>query len=114
MNLNIIGHCIYLTITGIIILRVGKICYDNGNVFVSQLIPDHKELCTQTNQILLSGYYLLNLGYCAMTLVSWKALTNYSQLIELIASKTAIIILIIAFMHYLNIIILTKYLKKIL
>lgn len=114
MNLNIIGYCIYLIITGVIILKAGKICYENGNIFVAQLIPNHKELCTQTNQILLLGYYLLNLGYCAMTLVSWKTLTTYSQLIELIAAKTATIILVIALMHYLNIIVITKYIKKLI
>ncbi|NRS89616.1 hypothetical protein HNQ02_002547 [Flavobacterium sp. 7E] len=114
MNLNLIGYCIYLIITGIIILKVGKICYQNGNIFVAALIPNHKEIGTQTNQILLLGYYLLNLGYCAMTLVSWQVITTYSQLIELIASKTATIILVIALMHYINIITITKFIKKLI
>ncbi|MGA9637212.1 hypothetical protein, partial [Flavobacterium sp.] len=97
-----------------IILKVGKICYQNGNIFVAQLIPNHEELCIRINQMLLLGYYLLNIGYCAMTLVSWKTIENNSQLVEIIASKTALIILIIALMHYLNIIIITKYIKKLI
>lgn len=114
MNLNIIGYAIYLLITTIIIVKVGKVCYRNGNIYVAQLIPEHLDLCHKTNQILLVGYYLLNLGYCAMTLISWEQLYSFQQLIEVIAVKSATIIGTIALMHYLNIFILTKYIQKLI
>ena len=114
MNLNIIGYIIYLIITSIIIFRVGKICYNNGNIFVSALIPNHEDLCHKANQILLVGYYLLNLGYCAISLISWEKILSFHQLIEVIALKSAIIIATIAIMHYINIFILTKYIQKLI
>lgn len=114
MNLNIIAYSIYLFITSFIIIKVGKICYNNGTVYVAELIPDHKDLCQKINQILLVGYYLLNLGYCAMTLISWNTINTTTQLIEIIATKTTVIISIIAAMHYINIITLTKYIKKLI
>jgi len=114
MNLNIIGYLIYLCLTGIIIIKVGKLCYDNGNIFVSQLIPNHEELCHQINKMLLIGYYLMNLGYCAMTIISWEKIQSINQLIEIIATKSALIILTIGIMHYINILLLTKYIKKLI
>ena len=114
MNLNIIGYVIYLLITTFIIINVGKICYRNGNIYVAQLIPQHEDLCKKTNQVLLIGYYLLNLGYCAMTLISWDKIIFYSQLVEVISIKTATIICIIAMLHYFNIFILTKYIQKLI
>ena len=114
MNLNLIGYTIYLLITIVIIIKVGRICYQNGNVYVAQLIPEHMGLCHKINQILLLGYYLLNIGYCAMTLISWEKITTLNQLIEVIASKSAIIIGTIALMHYLNIYALTKYIQKLI
>ena len=114
MNLNIIGYLIYLSLTSVIIIKVGKLCYNNGNIFVSQLIPNHEELCHQINKMLLMGYYLLNLGYCAMTIISWEKIQSINQLIEIIATKSAIIILTIGFMHYINIFLLTKYIKKLI
>lgn len=114
MNLNIIGYGIYLLITSVIIVRVGRICYNNGNIFVSSLIPDHEDLCHRANQVLLVGYYLLNLGYCAMTLISWEKILSCNQLVEVIAFKSALIICIIAVLHYINIIVLTKYIKKLI
>ncbi|MBS7255359.1 hypothetical protein [Flavobacterium branchiicola] len=114
MNLNIIGYLIYLSITIFIILRVGKICYKNGNIYVSELIPNHKAICHKINQVLLMAYYLLNIGYCAMTLISWQKITSSAQLIETISIKTAVIIFIISALHYLNIIIITKYIQKLI
>ena len=114
MNLNIISYGIYMTITIYIIIVVGKICYQNGNVFVSELIPDHEALCHQINKILLLAYYLLNIGYCAMTLVQWESILSFPQMVEIIAFKTAIIICAISILHYCNIIILTKYAKKLI
>jgi hypothetical protein len=114
MNLNIIAYVIYLTITSFIILKVGRICYQNGNIFVSQLIPNHADLCHKINQILLLGYYLLNIGYCAMTLISWNKIIQINQLIEIIALKSAIIIGAIALLHYCNIFVLTKYIQKLI
>ncbi|OIV43295.1 hypothetical protein [Flavobacterium johnsoniae] len=114
MNLNILGYFIYLSITIFIILKVGKICYKNGNIYVAELIPNHADLCQKINQVLLLGYYLLNIGYCAMTLISWQKIISSAQLIETIGTKTAIIVFIISVLHYLNIIILTKYIHKLI
>lgn len=114
MNLNIIGYFIYLSLTIFIILKVGKICYKNGTIYVLELIPNHKDICQKINQILLLGYYLLNIGYCAMTLISWQKITSSTQLIETIGIKTSIIIFIISLLHYTNIIILTKYIHKLI
>ncbi|MNK45584.1 hypothetical protein D3C87_643470 [compost metagenome] len=114
MNFNIIGYFVYLSITIFIILKVGKICYKNGNIFVLELIPNHADLCHKINQVLLLAYYLLNIGYCAMTLISWRKIVSASQLIEVICVKTAVIIFIISILHYFNILIITKYIQKLI
>jgi hypothetical protein len=114
MNLNIIGYSIYLGFTAVIILKVGKICYTNGNIFIAQLIPNHEDLCLKINQILLLAYFLFNLGYCFITLVQWHQILSFSHLIETIALKIAIILFLIAILHYFNILIITKQIKKII
>lgn len=96
------------------IVRVGKICYTNGNVFVLALIPEHKALCIKINQLLLLGYYLLNIGYCAMALVFWDTIFTFPQMVEVLIFKIGIIVLIIAIMHYINIVLLTKYIQKLI
>ncbi|WP_339889313.1 hypothetical protein [uncultured Flavobacterium sp.] len=114
MNLNILGYIIYLIITAIIIVKVGKVCYTNGNVFVAQLIPNHEDLCLKINQVLLIAYYLFNLGYCAITLIQWNTISSHTQLFETIAIKTSIILFLIGIMHYFNILVITKQVKKLI
>ena len=114
MNFNIISYFIYFLISTLIIIKVGNICFKNGKIFVLALIPNHEEICLRTNQILLLAYYLLNIGYCAITINYWTFIVSFSQMIQVIASKTAIILLIIGILHYKNILILTNYIKKLI
>jgi hypothetical protein len=114
MNFNIVSYLIYLSITTFIIVVVGKICYKNGTVFVSQIIPNHIDLCQKVNQVLLLAYYLLNIGYCAMTLIQWKTIETVPEIVETIASETSIIVLMISVLHYINIFIITKYIQKLI
>jgi len=114
MNYNIIGYFIFITIIALIIVFVGKICYRNGNIFVAELIPDHLDICQQINKTLLVAYYLVNIGYCAMTLVGWEEVKSGLQLIEVLSVKVATIICILSVLHYLNIIILTTNIHKLI
>jgi len=112
MNLNLLAYALYFTCTAFVIWKVGRICYDNGNVYVGALIPKDPDLCLRINQLLLLGYYLLNLGYCAITLMGWQKIVSIQQLVELVAFKASLIILIIAVMHYTNIFLLQLLLRN--
>lgn len=114
MNFNLIGYGIYLLFTAFIIVRVGKICYDNGNVFVAQLIPDHADWCQKINQVLLVGYYLINIGYCAITVIGWQKIESLQVLIETVSFRASLIISFLALMHYFNIFIITRYVQKLI
>jgi len=102
-NLNLVGYTIFIGLMVFIIVVVGKICYRNGNVFVAELIPGHLELCRQINRALLIGYYLVNIGYCAVNLSFWQHINSMSMLIEVISIKMGGIILMLSVLHYLNI-----------
>lgn len=114
MSYNLLGYGIFITVIVFIVRVVGHICYRNGNIFVAALIPDHTELCQQINRILLVGYYLVNMGYAAMTLVDWELIDTLPQLIEVITFRISLIVYILAFLHYLNIIVLTTSIQKLI
>lgn len=114
MNYNLIAYSVFLTIVIYIIAVVGKVCYRNGNIFVMELLHGHEDLCIRINKLLLLGYYLVNIGYAAITLISWEPITSISGIIEAIAIKTSIIVGILSLLHYLNIILLTKYVHKLI
>ncbi|RZJ70060.1 hypothetical protein [Flavobacterium sp.] len=114
MNLNLFAYSIFLAIAVFIIGFVGQICYRNGNVFVLALIPGHRDLCVKINRTLLTGYYLVNVGYAATTLASWEPISNFAQVVESVAQKTAIIVSILTVLHYLNIFLISNHVKKLI
>ncbi|MFP9113815.1 hypothetical protein ACLI1A_07715 [Flavobacterium sp. RHBU_3] len=114
MNLNLLAYCIFLFSTVYIIVVIGRICYRNGNTYVLSLIPGHQELCLRINRILLTGYYLVNIGYAATTLSNWKQIHTVTDLTVTLSSRIGYIILLLAILHYTNLFILTRYLKKLI
>lgn len=114
MNYNLLGYTVFIALIVLIIVFVGRSCYRNGNLFVAELLPGHLDLCQQINKALLLGYYLVNIGYCAITLVTWDQIKSMHQLVEVIAIKMAIIIAIISVLHYLNILLLTTQVQKLI
>lgn len=114
MNYNITGYFIFIIIIVLIIVFVGKICYRNGNIFVAELIPEHLDMCQQINKALLVAYYLVNIGYCAITLIGWEEVKSGLQLIEVLSIKVATIVCILSILHYLNILVLTTNINKLI
>ena len=114
MNYNLIAYGLFFGITAYIIVVVGQVCYRNGNVYVRELLPGHEDLCQRINTLLLTGYYLVNIGYTATTLISWQAITSLPKLVEALAYRTSTIILILSALHYLNLFIITNYVKKLI
>jgi hypothetical protein len=75
-------------------------------------MPNNHELCTRINRLLLLGYYLMNLGFLAISLMLWDSILSIQQLFELLTFRIGLVLLSIAIMHYFNLFWLTKYLKK--
>ncbi|NLR93872.1 MULTISPECIES: hypothetical protein [Flammeovirga] len=112
MNYNIYGYFIYLICVIFIIVKVGKVCYDNGNVFAKSYLKGKEELSVQINKMLLIGYYLLNIGYAAITIISWNNINSIEELIITISNKIGVIVLVIGLLHYMNIYIIKNYIHK--
>jgi hypothetical protein len=100
--MNTLAYIIYLFITYLVTVHVGLIFYRNGRVYILNLLHDDVQLTDSINRILLTGYYLLNLGYAALMLRSWQTITGWSGLVASIGSMTGKIILTLAVMHFLN------------
>jgi len=102
MNFNILAYSLYFICMSFIIVRVGWLFYKNGEVYIDQLFASDIPLGRQINSVLLGGYYLLNLGYVALSISSWDSLSNWAELIQTISHEVGRIVLILALMHYLN------------
>jgi hypothetical protein len=54
------------------------------------------------NRILLTGYYLVNLGYAALKISSWKTIITSEELVASLSDSIGSITLLLAVLHYFN------------
>lgn len=102
MNLNILTYLIYSIITGFIILRVGWLFYHFGAAYLYEIFGERRSLADAVNKLLLIGYYLLNLGYVAVSLSFWPQVHHLTQMLELLSAKVGFICLALGLIHFLN------------
>ena len=110
--MNILAYIIYLLITYLITVKVGKVLFKNGRIFILSILKDDEELTDFINKILLVGYYLMNLGYATIMLRFWKTIYNSAELVASVSIMTGRIVLSLAVMHYINMYAITIIGKK--
>ncbi|MES2382030.1 MAG: hypothetical protein V4538_13370 [Bacteroidota bacterium] len=112
-NYNLISYLIYLPVTFYITVFIGKVFYTNGIVFLSDAFNGNKELAEVLNKFLLVGYYLVNLGYAAISINTFSSVDSYLQLAEELSKRLGIIIIGLAVLHYFNMYTFSHFSKQI-
>lgn len=112
MNTIVWAYCLYLLITISITWLVARTLFRNGKVFLLDIFHGNTLLSTAVNNLLLVGFYLVNIGYAVYTLQTNEPILNARQLIELLSLKIGKIILILGFMHFTNLLIFYKLRKR--
>ncbi len=110
MTYNTTSYIIYTLITIYVIIVVGWKCYKNGYHYVQSIFIEEK-ISHAINNILLIGYYLTNIGYAITIISTWNSITNLYQMINELSFKIAGIVFLLAFMHYMNIVVLALWRK---
>lgn len=99
--LNIISYIIFLAITSYITVDVGRRCFNSAKLYLEYLIKD-RDFCLTINRNLLGSYYLVNLGYIAVSLSFWGKISSIDELIYTVSNRIGAIILILCVLHFIN------------
>ncbi len=112
MNYIIITYSLYLVITIALTIWVARTLFKNGKVFLIDIFHGNKELADSVNNLLLVGFYLINIGYAVYTLQVTGGIVNTQEVIEKLSLKIGLIILILGAMHFFNLYIFFTLRKK--
>lgn len=111
MNYNILSYIIYIPLIFFITTKVGWMFYKNGELFLINIFEINLVLVKNVNNLLITGYYLVNLGYSILTISYWDKIDNTIELINVLSNTLGKIVVLLALLHYNNIFWL-KYLTK--
>src|SRR6186997_3709832 len=99
MSYIIITYIFYLVITICLTIWVARTLFKNGKVFLVDIFHGNKELADSVNNLLLVGFYLINLGYAIYTLQITGNIVSAREMLETLSLKIGWIILILGGMH---------------
>ena len=108
----IITYSFYLVITIALTIWVARTLFKNGKVFLVDIFHGNAALADSVNNLLLVGFYLVNIGYAVYTLQITSSISNVQEVIEKLSVKVGLIILILGAMHFFNLYIFFTLRKK--
>lgn len=112
MNNAVITYAVYLLISIGITIWVAKTLFKNGKVFLDDIFKGNLLLAESVNNLLLVGFYLVNIGYAVYTLKVTDSLLDAREVIEVLSIKLGLIILILGAMHFFNLYVLFRLRRK--
>jgi len=92
----------YLVISIGLTIWVAQTLSKNGKIFLKACFNGHTELANSVNHLLVVGFYLINLGYVSLMLKHGQMIETLHSSIEILSGKIGTILLILGFMHFLN------------
>lgn len=112
MSYIIFSYSVYLVITIALTIWVAHKLFQNGKIFLVDIFHGNEPLATSVNNLLLTGFYLINIGYAVYMLQIPEAVLNWQSVFERLGTKIGLIILILGGMHFFNLYIFFKLRNK--
>ncbi len=108
---NIVAYILFLSITLITTVFVGRHLHKHGYFLILDLF-ENERFTTTINNLLLTGYYLVNMGYIAISITSFREINSALELMSELTEKVGMIFLILGVLHYNNILVLNLMSKQ--
>ncbi|MEU6294585.1 hypothetical protein [Streptomyces erythrochromogenes] len=108
MDLTVVAYVIYLLISIGLTVWVARTLSRNGRVFIGDVLHGNEKLADAVNQLLVVGFYLVNIGFVTLFLRSNKEVDTARALFEALSVKLGVVLLVLGVMHLGNVWVLNK------
>lgn len=98
----------YLVVSVALTVWVATTLSRNGLVFLDDVFADSR-LARAVNQLLVMGFYLLNLGYVAVAMRSGARVPDAARALETLSYKIGLVLLVLGVLHVCNVYLLGRY-----
>jgi len=98
-----ITYTLYVILTIGLTIWVARTLHGNGRVFLIDAFHGNVEMADAVNKLLVVGFYLINVGYIALSLRYGEKPTTVTTAIEFVSTKVGLVMLVLGAMHFGNI-----------
>jgi hypothetical protein len=96
----------YLVISLLVTVLLGRTLHRHGRCFVIDCLKGDTRAADAVNNLLLAGFYLINIAFVALVLKSDVEIVTYRESIDLLSTKLGVVLLTLGVMHFVNVIVL--------
>lgn len=106
------SYAAYLSISLAVTVWVARTLRRNGRSFLIEAFHGNPDLADSVNQLLVVGFYLINVGYVALELRSGDPVPDIRSAIELVCDKLGIVLIVLGLMHFFNIYVFNRFRRR--
>jgi hypothetical protein len=101
-------YAVYVVITIAMTIWVGRTLHNNGRAFLVRVFHE-STLADSVNQLLLVGFYLVNIGFIALYLRGYApADATPEYLVGVVTEKIGVVALVLGGMHFFNLYVFSR------
>jgi len=108
MNWIVTTYLAYLAISVALTVWVARTLHKNGRIFLVDSFLGNEKLADSVNHLLVVGFYLINVGYVTLALKYGVTATSMQEGLETLSTKVGLVLLVLGFMHFFNLLVFTK------
>ncbi|WP_165225011.1 hypothetical protein [Aquisphaera insulae] len=109
---TVYAHLTYLFLSVATTIWVARTLARNGRVFLSDTFGHNEALADAVNNLLVVGFYLINVGYVALALRYGTQPHDLAESIEVISTKVGLVLLVLGGMHFFNLYVFARMRRK--
>lgn len=107
MSPIVLSYAVYSALAIVLTVGLARTLSQHGHVFLEDVFPDRPELARSINQLLVVGFFMLNLGYAFFRMRQGTP-KNGQAAFEGLAQKMGILLCSLAAIHFANVFVFWK------
>lgn len=98
----VVAYLLYLLVSIGLTVWVARTLQRNGAHFLHDAFLGKERLAESVNHLLVVGFYLMNIGYVALSLKEHRTIWTMQEVIELVCTKVGWVMVVLGAMHFFN------------
>jgi len=108
VSLTLIVYLLYLTLSVLITVLVGKKLHRHGRPFLIDVFAGVEHTADAINQLLLVGFYLTNIAFVLFQMKTWNAAADWFDGLDILTYKLGVVLTTLGIMHFFNVFVLLQ------
>lgn len=112
MNLTVLTYLIYLAVSVLLTVWVARVLVRAGQIFLAAVFPGDATLVKAVNDLLVVGFYLVNLGFIALWLRKTGDVVDARGVFSALSVDVGTVLLVLGAMHLGNVFVLSRFRRR--